>query len=198
MNPFATSNFSSASVVSSDGEMWSAQRWSRRGVVMVSSLQWFESAATPEHTDPSPSDLMPYWFQRKPLIDKDDMVIRGFVAYAWPLVALRYECHIPDGEPITSHCTGINTGFAPWREPITSKTFDRRIPCRPIWRGLGVNALLYASFAWLLFGGLPALRRYSRRRHGRCPKCAYDLKADLAAGCPECGWRREGSDEPKG
>jgi len=23
-----------------------------------------------------------------------------------------------------------------------------------------------------------------------CPKCKYDLRGDLASGCPECGWNR--------
>ena len=29
-----------------------------------------------------------------------------------------------------------------------------------------------------------------------CQACDYDLRGDFSAGCPECGWRREGSDEP--
>ncbi len=133
---------------------------------------------------------MPYWFQRKPLIDKDDMVISLLAGYGWPLVALRYECHVPDGDPRTFRCTGIKTGFAPWRVQNSAGILDRRIPCRPVWRGLGVNALLYASFVWLLFGGLPALRRYARRRHGRCPKCGYDLRGAEHEVCPECGVER--------
>jgi hypothetical protein len=24
-----------------------------------------------------------------------------------------------------------------------------------------------------------------------CPKCQYDLRGEIVAGCPECGWRRE-------
>jgi hypothetical protein len=32
-------------------------------------------------------------------------------------------------------------------------------------------------------------RRRSRRR-GNCPECNYDLRGELASGCPECGWNR--------
>ncbi len=34
------------------------------------------------------------------------------------------------------------------------------------------------------------LLRLNRRRHGRCPACAHDLRGGLDAGCPECGWNR--------
>jgi len=38
-------------------------------------------------------------------------------------------------------------------------------------------------------------RRFLREslwlRRGCCMRCGYDLRFDLANGCPECGWRRE-------
>ena len=34
-------------------------------------------------------------------------------------------------------------------------------------------------------------REKRRMRRGLCPLCNYDLRGDLAAGCPECGWNRE-------
>jgi hypothetical protein len=66
------------------------------------------------------------------------------------------------------------------------------LPSMPIWRGVVLNTGLYGVvwaaplFAW------PALVGLNRRRRGRCPKCSYELRGDLAAGCPECGWRRTG------
>ena len=40
------------------------------------------------------------------------------------------------------------------------------------------------------------LRRRSKTG-GLCPQCSYDLRGDLARGCPECGWRRsEGPAQP--
>lgn len=64
------------------------------------------------------------------------------------------------------------------------------LPIGPLWRGLTVNL----AFWWLLaFGVLSIpLRVWLRRRKGRCPKCAYDLKRDFANGCSECGWRKDG------
>ena len=41
---------------------------------------------------------------------------------------------------------------------------------------------------------LPAEARFDEKR---CPSCGYNLRGDLSAGCPECGWRREGADEPR-
>jgi hypothetical protein len=70
---------------------------------------------------------------------------------------------------------------------------DRRgvygqLPIAPIWSGLAINTLFYGTIAWgLLF--LPGtVRRWRRRRGGRCRECGYD-RARLAAGaaCPECG-----------
>jgi len=51
---------------------------------------------------------------------------------------------------------------------------------------------------WMLWSSLFATRRMIRRKRGHCIKCGYDLRGDFSAGCPECGWRREGLDEPKG
>lgn len=35
-----------------------------------------------------------------------------------------------------------------------------------------------------------AQRATWRRRAGKCPKCAYELRFDFRHGCPECGWGR--------
>jgi hypothetical protein len=76
---------------------------------------------------------------------------------------------------------------------------DRALPMRPILGGLLVNALLYATALWVLaWVTRPLLRlrpvRWTREalraRQGLCPECAFDLKFDLARGCPECGWHR--------
>jgi hypothetical protein len=62
------------------------------------------------------------------------------------------------------------------------------LPIAPIWSGLVIDTLFYGTIAWgLLF--LPGtLRRWRRRRGGRCVKCGYDLKGlPAGAACPECG-----------
>jgi len=37
---------------------------------------------------------------------------------------------------------------------------------------------------------VPLLRHAVRARRGLCHRCGYDLRADFATGCPECGWRQ--------
>ena len=46
-------------------------------------------------------------------------------------------------------------------------------------------SLLIATIA------VPLVRQNLRAKRGRCLPCGYDLRGDLARGCPECGWRRE-------
>jgi hypothetical protein len=57
--------------------------------------------------------------------------------------------------------------------------------------GLIFGTLFYSA-VWLIpLVCIPALRRHLRLGRGHCPACNYDLRADFAAGCPECGWNRE-------
>ena len=57
--------------------------------------------------------------------------------------------------------------------------------------GLALNSALYGLPFFGLFN-IGAFRRASRRRRrGHCPRCGYDLRHDLASGCPECGWNRQ-------
>jgi hypothetical protein len=81
-----------------------------------------------------------------------------------------------------------------WRAGLTDRPYGP-VPCSPLWPGFAVNALFYAALLWLCFCGPFALRRQIRRhlraRRGRCIKCGYDVRGELDAGCPECGWNRE-------
>ncbi|HRQ73471.1 MAG TPA: hypothetical protein PLU35_10625 [Phycisphaerales bacterium] len=69
----------------------------------------------------------------------------------------------------------------------------RCIPLRPIWRGVALNSLIYAGLWTAPVCIVPMARIGLRRRRGLCPACAYDLLGDFAAGCPECGWGKDGS-----
>ncbi len=67
----------------------------------------------------------------------------------------------------------------------------RRLPLTPLWPGIAINTVFYGAILWLLVPGPFALRRYVRRRRGRCITCGYDLRGAFDEGCPECGWNRE-------
>ncbi len=65
----------------------------------------------------------------------------------------------------------------------------RILPLRPIWRGMIVDVCFYAALLYSANPGVGALKRWHRRRHGRCPVCAYDLRGQDPSSvvCPECG-----------
>ena len=61
-------------------------------------------------------------------------------------------------------------------------------PYRPRWGPLLVNIAFYTLVVLTFTRGIGWVRRARRRKSGRCPWCAYDLRG-LAPGsqCPECG-----------
>lgn len=69
----------------------------------------------------------------------------------------------------------------------------RVLPYRPLLIGFALNTVIYGILMWILIAGTFALRRFIRRKRGRCPMCGYDLRGQLpgAGGCPECGWNRQ-------
>ncbi len=107
-----------------------------------------------------------------------------------------------------SHRTAIAAGFpflsfrggvsksTPARQGIIALARakpPRLIPVIPIPLGFAANSSIYAAlWAILWFGQLP-VRRALRLRRGHCPRCSYDLRANLPSGCPECGWNRNAS-----
>jgi len=79
---------------------------------------------------------------------------------------------------------------APW----PTEWADARVPLRPIIPGQAINAATYGGSLWALLFLARSARPTLRRHRGLCPKCAYDLERNLAAGCPECGWNRPAAD----
>lgn len=72
--------------------------------------------------------------------------------------------------------------------------FDDKLPVRPLWGGLAVNALVFAVVGWLVTTGLSAVPRMVRRAlrgKKQCRRCGYDLRGvpgvDGVVTCPECG-----------
>ncbi len=64
-------------------------------------------------------------------------------------------------------------------------------PNRVLWPGMMINELFYVLLIVSTFFSWRYGRRWIRRRRGRCPRCAYDLRGKFSSGCPECGWKRE-------
>ncbi|UCD76578.1 MAG: hypothetical protein JSV91_06570 [Phycisphaerales bacterium] len=98
------------------------------------------------------------------------------LSVGWPVPAL--------GNPLTDRPViwWNRRGVPQWRQsPLW----------RPVWPGFALNTALYAGMLWLAFPGRRLWRCHLRRKRGRCPDCGYDLRGDLATGCPECGWNRE-------
>ena len=56
-----------------------------------------------------------------------------------------------------------------------------------------VGLMIICTLALLIIRELAAVRKEKLRR-GRCLKRGYDLRGELDAGCPECGWGRESSE----
>jgi hypothetical protein len=71
----------------------------------------------------------------------------------------------------------------------------RPIPFHPIWPGLLIDTLFYTAIWFGVFfaPGMAKRAIRGRRKRGRCPRCGYDLRGNLSAGCSECGWNREES-----
>jgi hypothetical protein len=80
------------------------------------------------------------------------------------------------------------------RSTASGVVIDRRsiqFPLGILPIGFGMNTLFYAAIWFGVFFGFAGAKRAIRRRRGRCPRCGYDLRGSLAAGCSECGWGRE-------
>jgi hypothetical protein len=70
------------------------------------------------------------------------------------------------------------------------RTRNLALAFTPLWRGFVIDTLFYGA-VWLgVFFGFASAKRAIRRKRGRCPRCGYDLRGDLATGCSECGWGR--------
>ncbi len=110
-------------------------------------------------------------------------------ARGWPLLSLKYEKHWHGGMPYPANW-GIELGRH--RSAAWSSFAVVALPLRPLWPGFAINTIFYAAILSLLTFGPFAARRLIRDKRGRCIKCGYNLRGDLSAGCPECGWRREG------
>ncbi len=126
----------------------------------------------------------------------------SIVGAGWPMVCLRAEC-VGLGHDQPPPSRGWHSGLGPqwiewqpWHGAIgaddaapTNPSFQSVLPIGIVWPGLIVNVMFW-SVIWASPMLFFASRRAIRKRRGRCPACGYDLRRDIDAGCPECGWRR--------
>jgi hypothetical protein len=116
-------------------------------------------------------------------------------AAGWPLRTFMCTVHAKNAPNFATHTWSARggvilgnptqPGWADW--PPSWPTI---IPLTPLWPELLASTALYTA-AWLLpISAFTALRRARRSLAGHCPRCAYDLRGNLTAGCPECGWGR--------
>lgn len=136
---------------------------------------------SPTAREPVPAWLLT-WFGR---IEKDERLrpepLIEICCFGWPSRCAYWEWGF----------TNRNQGGDRYRGAILLGNSGKygRIPASPIWPGLLLDTAFYGA-VWLILLFIPGSRRRLRRRRGHCPRCGYDLKHDLASGCPECGWNR--------
>jgi len=81
---------------------------------------------------------------------------------------------------------------------ILNSGYHMNLPFTPMWYGFLFDTILF-SIIWIYLIPVPiAIIQYliskERMQRGLCPNCDYDLKRDFQAGCPECEWNRNESD----
>jgi hypothetical protein len=104
----------------------------------------------------------------------------------------------PDVPPVSESRIFVARGWpmpSLWGEVQPSyAAIDPLILRHPAWIGLAVDSLSYGVGLFAIYHATFGLRRFVREslrlRRGCCMRCGYDLRFDLARGCPECGWRR--------
>jgi hypothetical protein len=94
------------------------------------------------------------------------------------------------GEVHTVQMSVLDTGIGVPFKKARDHLMDRALPLLPIWPGLAFDTLFYALLWWLALASVRTVKHNRRYRHGLCPLCRYDLRADYSQGCSECGWGR--------
>jgi hypothetical protein len=115
-------------------------------------------------------------------------------AAGWPMLALA--CTTELKESATGLKYEVRGGIPIPREEEDSWREPNVLPFAPLWSGLIGDTAIFAVIWAVVIGVPPACRGSYRRRRGLCPTCAYDLRHDLATGCPECGWNRPQAASP--
>lgn len=114
-------------------------------------------------------------------------------AYGWPFLCFRQQWILPSIQSQLQLIGGVDLGFGR-RMVGNTAGLEKGLPLTVIWLGLVANAVVVASSAMLLSRGIKLLVARSRLLRNMCPSCAYNLRGNESACCPECGWRHKQSD----
>ncbi len=109
------------------------------------------------------------------------------VSAGWPCYALRETIHragrvTPDFELFEG-----SAGVLTIPDGLLPADWSHELPTSIVWLGFFANTVFYATGLWLLARIPRLLRHWLRRRRGHCTACNYDLRANTAGVCPECG-----------
>jgi len=171
--------------------VWTVRQRRKLGELRIDSIIDHVGHAELHMPDLVARDLAPSWFLSEgPVHQRLDF--RGTEVYriasvlGWPIPAMWHELrwiHVPRKRAAVQVLGGIDTG----RE---RRTLPVVLPVRVLCLRFSFNAVFFATIWALLLVAPGIIRLTLRRRRGRCPRCGYDLRGQLDAGCPECGWNR--------
>jgi len=144
---------------------------------------------------PAAESVLPDWVDALPPIWcfdstglQSDYASQVFRADGWPWLAMMGRAHVVSGPSSAAVWEFVNAYELD--SPARSRG-PRLLPRLPIWPGFLIDTLFYGAIWFAVFFGFASAKRAIRRKRGRCPRCGYDLRGNLSAGCPECGWQRE-------
>lgn len=135
------------------------------------------------------SDLLPQWSvlhtpPSREEMNQGRMMIED--ARGWPFLSMRCRYEALGSVDDIDQGILLNPNLAvDWVHEA-----DRAIPLGIIPMGFIADTALFAIIVYgLHFVGCKAWQLF-RRTKGLCPRCGYELRAEFAHGCPECGWQR--------
>jgi len=122
---------------------------------------------------------------------------QAMMRFGLPSRALYYERHRDEPFEVTIGPLGYDPPtdwreglMIPFRDQMELRNRERFLPTRVHGPGFLIDTLLYAAIWFGVFFGFASAKRFISTKRGRCPRCGYDLRGQLAQGCPECGWNR--------
>jgi hypothetical protein len=179
----------SSGVVSND--YWRVSRF------RVASAEFIACAISPMDAFDYPTlslGCVPTWTRFSEIHDVSRTLIRAADARGWPLLSMWTELRGDTSQNAQFLEVRGGAQIGQW-STIQIETFGlpRVVPYRVIWPGFAINTAFYASVLWMLLALPGAVRRFVRRRRGRCTRCGYDLRGQTVVElpevlrCPECG-----------